>query len=84
MSEKIWDEKPKPWAVDHYHPVLELCYDKREMDAWLEKLKVEYDKLKEKAEKYDELMRVWVPRGYYSMSKIKEDDIQMYILEEEE
>jgi len=25
---------------------------------------------------------VWVPRGYYSMSKIKEDDVQMFILED--
>lgn len=28
--------------------------------------------------------RVWVPRGYFTVSKIKDDDIQMLVLEEEE
>ena len=36
-----------------------------------------------KVKKYDKGERVWVPRGYYSTSKIKDDDILMMILEAE-
>lgn len=34
--------------------------------------------------KLEALTPVWVPRGYYSTSKIKDDDIQMYLSESSE
>lgn len=37
-----------------------------------------YRRLQETEEKPE---TVWVPRGYYSKSKIKEDDVQMIIIE---
>ena len=41
----IWDEKPKSFSV---HPMTRhQNYDAREIDPWLEKLKIEYDDMRQ-------------------------------------
>ena len=41
----IWDEKPKPVDTSGELPFEVHMYSLAEMDAWLEKLKIELDKL---------------------------------------
>lgn len=61
-----------------------------EIKTWKEKAEKWdnfYEKIRptlEKAEIFETLTPVWVPRGYYSEVKIKDDDVLMYIQENSE
>ena len=49
----IWDEKPESNLYPLKNEPSDHWYEKFNMDAWLEKVKAEYDEIREKAEKWD-------------------------------
>ena len=75
----LWETLWGFWDAGKVDPfALKTCFP-----DFIKKIRAEGDKLKEKANRYDTGERVWVPRGYFSESKIKDDDVLMLILEGE-
>ena len=62
----IWDEKPESNLYPLKNEPSDHWYEKFNMDAWLEKVKAEYDEIREKARRFDE--------GYKTYFYKDEDD----------